>query len=243
MGMMQSRTAGGRFHFEEDPSYQRDADDYMIENYAAADYVAARGPPSRVAIFTSLFLRKDAVCLRYRYRAVMVTEELRRLFALLVFAAERLPCPEGLLRHVLGVLAFLDFSALQPSGPKPFYASRASFLLTSVEVDKLDSVDGYCKGKHAKIAQSWCLTPDPTLPPPARNQAVVDVPVGRALGWVHPNQLLVHARCWMDGWKRLHMEFEKLPVFLSDTQPSVLWMMDDQAFGLVEANKCREKMW
>ncbi|KAJ9440466.1 hypothetical protein DIPPA_22683 [Diplonema papillatum] len=236
MGLTQSsqKVRGGLIQFVEE-CHDRNEEDCVIETLVWAQYAKRLGPPTWLGVDADVFMKKEGALLKYRYEACVLTDELRRLICLLLLISGRTSLPR---RHIIMVTSYLDYSRKMAVGPAPFFSNRVSMLFHTVCVFKMRF-----SGDNDKpvVEAKWQLLPDPALPRPRLGRDAHDVEIECQTGRVHPSHLLIPMRTWIDGWKRLRIELERLPLFFVDipVRPSAaLWLVNErQAFGFRQGQK------
>ena len=213
--------------------------EFLIESQGSAIYQSIPGPPSQVRLSTDIFSRRDEGAFACQYNGLVLSPSVRRSLLLFAFINKKKSFP---MKESLFITSFINGGKSDNPGPIPFYSNVVKVVFYEVTVYKLHLLTT----STVTVKQAWSVYSNPSITVSKRKQEAIEVPLiaGTSTGLVHPQQLISSMQCWLDGWNRLHLEYDSLPLFITDNSASLLMVEQRQAFSLREApNQPRKKSY
>eukprot|EP00754_Rhynchopus_humris_P035564 Rhum_TRINITY_DN17089_c0_g1::Rhum_TRINITY_DN17089_c0_g1_i1::g.165225::m.165225 len=251
MGMLLSHhRPGGLVAYDQDCHDTRDEDTYVMDQQAIAAHADIPGPPSSMTLYANVLLKRQEDGYRLVYDLVTLAPEQRRLILILLHVSSQKGVRDStvgrcLLQSCLQVAGFIDYSRHHPYGPGPFFSSRVSMLVPSIRVQHIRPSAEPGAGGDVEIVDEWSVVPDPSLPAGSGHRDMFSVSLSHDKPVsIPPDMALLSMTCWMDGWKRMHVEMETLPTFAIDAASGVCIVQTEYSFGLRESKQQpKEPKW
>eukprot|EP01061_Rhynchopus_euleeides_P039263 TRINITY_DN67386_c0_g1_i1.p1 TRINITY_DN67386_c0_g1~~TRINITY_DN67386_c0_g1_i1.p1 ORF type:complete len:278 (+),score=67.08 TRINITY_DN67386_c0_g1_i1:85-834(+) len=242
MGLLQSVERGtvGQVLFDQDCHDVRDEEAFIMDNHAVAQYRNVPGPPTSVNLFMEMFVKGQSGGYRLSYDFIVMSPEQRRMVLILCFVASRKGVSEALghtiLQSSLMVVGFMDYRRRLGYGPAPFYSSCVPVFLPSVRIQRIKHVSKVKGSTKATVVSEWSIVADPSLSA-CRDFLSLSLSEGKSIA-LPADFAMSYVNCWLDGWNRLHLEFDSLPIFVVDPDPGGVCIVQmERSFGLREAKR------
>ena len=183
-----------------------------MDQQAIAAHADIPGPPSSMTLYANVLLKRQEDGYRLVYDLVTLAPEQRRLILILLHVSSQKGVRDStvgrcLLQSCLQVAGFIDYSRHHPYGPGPFFSSRVSMLVPSIRVQHIRPSGEPGAGADVEIVDEWSVVPDPSLPAGSGHRDMFSVSLSHDKPVsIPPDMALLSMTCWMDGWKRMHIE-------------------------------------
>ena len=208
MGILHSAERGvaGDIFFDQDCHDSRDEDCFLVDNHAKAEYRTIPGPPSKLDLYMEVLVKGQGDCYRFAYEYIALAPEQRRMLVTLCYIANRKGVSDSLgravLQNCLMVTSFMDYRRRLGYGAPPFYASCVSVFTPQIRLQQMK----LSEDAEPKVVAEWTVTADPSQSAGSGYRDFVSLNLDSKNISI-PAEFAVSAMtCWMDGWKRLHLE-------------------------------------